>query len=115
VTPGPGVSRSDRARGRLILKVQQEIAVEILLRSIREDEADAAAELLAALREETRKIGRPTAVLALDDQQEISEEELELVRNIWRLHMSGHKPPEIARLLGVSSRRVRNVLGKSVA
>jgi DNA-binding NarL/FixJ family response regulator len=114
LTPRPGVSRSERARRALVRKIREEVALEGLLRSFREEEAELAVELAQALKAEPPTPGRPTKFLALDNGG-VSADELDRIREIVRLHGRGAGVPEIAREVGISPRQVRRVLGEDAA
>jgi DNA-binding NarL/FixJ family response regulator len=111
MTPELGVSRSESVRRKLVRKVRQEVALEGLLRSFREEEAELAAELAQSLKAEPPAAGRPSKFLTLDEHYRISTEQLDRVREIVRLQTRGVGVPEIARKVGISPRQVRHVLG----
>jgi len=91
------------------------MAAETLVRLLRDDEQDLVVELACVLKHEPPRAGRRTAFLALDDQGQVGDDQLELVRAIVRLQTRGATVAEIARELQISPRQVRNVLGENAA
>src|SRR5262245_20730598 len=106
--PEPSVSRSEQARRRLVRMVRLEVLLTAAVKALYEEAADSALDVACALKTELPSPGRPTTFLALvPEDGQISADELERIREIVRLQMTGKGVAEIARVVGISARQVR--------